>query len=400
MPRYRFAILFAVCSLAFMGNFIQYQVSALALDVMPMLGIDSVGFSTMFLIPMLAAVFFGIPFGLAGDKFGPKRVIAACFAVACAGGLLRMFTLESFPLQLVSLFCVGIGMTALSTNVVKTISLWFGAKTDTAVGVYYAVSCLGIVASQAAGGLYSSVFQAYAIAEVALVVITVLWVILGRDLPAGVEAPADKAALETFLVPAKNSSVWLIALAVGFSLSATTAFAGLLPQALEAGKGIDGLVAGNMAAAVTVASIFGCIAGPALCARFGRMKPYLVVVNIVSGAVMLSTWYVGLGAPLWTVLAAGGFLSAMTGPILQSLPVMIKGIGSRYAGSASGIISTVSLAMSFVLPIGVSAIAGESYAMNLALESICFVVSILPILLLPELGKRAQREHADGAQGE
>ena len=399
MPRYRFAILLAACSLAFMGNFIQYQVSALALDVMPMLGIDAVGFSTMFLIPMLAAVFFGIPLGLAGDKFGPKRVIAICFSVACAGGLLRLLTLQSFPLQLVSLFCVGIGMTALSTNVVKTISLWFGPKTDTAVGVYYAVSCLGIVASQAAGGLYSSVSQAYALAEAVLVAVTLLWVAVGRDLPKGAEAPADKAALETFLVPAKSRSVWLIALAVGFTLSASTAFAGLLPQALEAGKGIEGLVAGNMAAAVTVASIFGCVAGPTLCARFGRMRPYLLVVNILAGAVMLSTWYVGLGTPLWAVLAAGGFLSAMTGPILQSLPVVIEGIGSRFAGSASGIISTVSLAMSFALPIGVSAVAGSSYELNLALESICFVASILPIMLLPELGKRAQRGQA-GAESE
>lgn len=394
MPPYRYVILFAVCSLAFIGNFIQYQVSSLALDVMPMLGIDSVGFSTLFLIPMLAAVFFGIPLGLAGDKFGPKRVIATCFAIACAGGLLRIFTLTSFQLQLASLFCVGIGMTALTTNVVKTLALWFGQKTDTAVGVYYSVSCLGIIASQAAGGFYSSVFEAYVIAEVALALITLLWIVVGRNLPKGVAVPADKAALDTFLVPAKNRNVWLIALSVGFTLSATTAFAGLLPQALEAGKGIDGLLAGDMAAAVTAAGVFGCVAGPALCARLGHMKTCLVAVNCVAGIVMLATWHVPVGAPLWLVLAAGGFLSAMTGPVLQSLPVMLAGIGSRFAGSASGIISTVSLAMSFVLPIAISAVAGESYAMNLALESICFTASILPILFLPELGKRADRRKA------
>ena len=383
MPLRRFAILLSVCCLAFTGNFIQYQASALALDIMPMLEINSVGFSTMFLVPMLAAVFFGIPFGLAGDKFGPKRVVATCFAIACIGGLLRIITLYSYPLQLASLFLIGIGMAALSTNVVKTIALWFGSKTDTAVGVYYAVSCLGIVASQAVGELYDSVRQAYVIAEIALVAVTALWVIVDKNLPNGVNPPSEKPALNTFLVAAKNT----IALAVGFSLSSSTAFAGLLPQALESGKGMSGFAAGNMAASVTIASIFGCIAGPALCAHLKSFKPYLMIINIVASAAMLSVWYVEGNASLHFTLAASGFISAMTGPILQAMPVMMRGIGSRFAGSASGIIGTVSLAMSFLLPILISALPNENYEIDLIMQAACFATSILPIAMLSKIEK-------------
>lgn len=354
---------------------------------MPMLEINSVGFSTMFLVPMLAAVFFGIPFGLAGDKFGPKRVVATCFAIACVGGLLRIITLYSYPLQLASLFLIGIGMAALSTNVVKTIALWFGSKTDTAVGVYYAVSCLGIVVSQAVGELYDSVRQAYVIAEIALVAVTTLWVIVGKNLPKGVNPPTEKPALNTFLVAAKNANVWLIALAVGFTLSSSTAFAGLLPQALESGKGMGGFTAGNMAALVTIASIFGCIAGPALCTHLKSFKPYLMIVNVIASAAMLSVWYVEGNASLHFVLAASGFLSAMTGPILQAMPVMMKGIGSRFAGSASGIIGTVSLAMSFLLPILISALSNENYEINLIMQAVCFAISILPIAMLSKIEK-------------
>ncbi len=387
MPLRRFAILLSVCCLAFTGNFIQYQASALALDIMPMLEINSVGFFTMFLVPMLAAVFFGIPFGLAGDKFGPKRVVATCFAIACIGGLLRIITLYSYPLQLASLFLIGIGMAALSTNVVKTIALWFGSKTDTAVGVYYAVSCLGIVASQAVGELYDSVRQAYVIAEIALVAVTALWVIVDKNLPNGVNPPSEKPALNTFLVAAKNTNVWLIALAVGFTLSSSTAFAGLLPQALESGKGMSGFAAGNMAASVTIASIFGCIAGPALCAHLKSFKPYLMIINIVASAAMLSVWYVEGNASLHFTLAASGFLSAMTGPILQAMPVMMRGIGSRFAGSASGIIGTVSLAMSFLLPILISALPNENYEIDLIMQAACFATSILPIAMLSKIEK-------------
>lgn len=354
---------------------------------MPMLEINSVGFSTMFLVPMLAAVFFGIPFGLAGDKFGPKRVVATCFAIACVGGLLRIITLYSYPLQLASLFLIGIGMAALSTNVVKTIALWFGSKTDTAVGVYYAVSCLGIVVSQAVGELYDSVRQAYVIAEIALVAVTALWVIVDKNLPNGMNPPTEKPALNTFLVAAKNTNVWLIALAVGLTLSSSTAFAGLLPQALESGKGMSGFAAGNMAASVTIASIFGCIVGPALCAHFKSFKPYLMIISIVVSAAMLSVWYVEGNASLHFVLAASGFLSAMTGPILQAMPVMMKGIGSRFAGSASGIIGTVSLAMSFLLPILISALSNENYEINLIMQAVCFAISIIPIAMLSKIEK-------------
>lgn len=150
---------------------------------------------------------------------------------------------------------------------------------------------------------------------------------------------------------------------------------------------MGGFTAGNMAALVTIASIFGCIVGPALCAYFKSFKPYLMIINIVASAAMLSVWYVEGNASLHFVLAASGFLSAMTGPILQAMPVMMKGIGSRFAGSASGIIGTVSLAMSFLLPILISLLSNENYEINLIMQAVCFAISILPIALLSKIEK-------------
>ena len=137
-----------------------------------------------------------------------------------------------------------------------------------------------------------------------------------------------------------------------------------------------------MAALVTVASIFGCVAGPAFAGRFKQLKAYLVVTNVLAALVMFITWYAARGALLWTVLFLNGFITSMTGPILQAMPVHLKGIGSKYAGSASGIIQTVSLLMAFLLPIMITSLAGSDYTMNMGLESLCFLASIVPILLL------------------
>ena len=116
-------------------------------------------------------------------------------------------------------------------------------------------------------------------------------------------------------------------------------------------------------------------------------KPYLMIINIVASAAMLSVWYVEGNASLHFTLAASGFLSAMTGPILQAMPVMMRGIGSRFAGSASGIIGTVSLAMSFLLPILISALSNENYEINLIMQAACFAISILPIAMLSKIEK-------------
>lgn len=383
MRNYKFVMLVLVCCLAFIGNYMQYQVSAFALQIMPALGIDAVGFSALFLIPMLAAFFFGVPFGVFGDKWGPKRVVGVLFCFSFAGAVIRTFTLDSFPLQLVSMFLIGIGMTALQSNAVKILSLWFEKRADTTIGGYFAVSCLGIVVAQATGGLFESVTQGYGVAALATGVLVVCWNVFGRD-ASGELRPAeqDSEVLYAFQTAAKKRDVWLVALACGCTLAATTAYAGFLPQALEAGKGIDGLLAGNMAALVTVASIFGCVAGPAFAGRFKQLKAYLVVTNVLAALVMFITWYAASGALLWTVLFLNGFITSMTGPILQAMPVHLKGIGSKYAGSASGIIQTVSLLMAFLLPIMITSLAGSDYTMNMGLESLCFLASIVPILLL------------------
>lgn len=74
---YRWLILLLTCGLCFLGNFMQYQVAAYATVIMPQMNIDPVGFSSLFLAPMLAAVFFSLPFGSLGDRLGPKVVILA-----------------------------------------------------------------------------------------------------------------------------------------------------------------------------------------------------------------------------------------------------------------------------------------------------------------------------------
>lgn len=383
---YRFLILALACALAFMGNYLQYQVSALAVGVMATLAIDTAGFQLLFLIPMLAAVFFSIPFGILGDKFGPKRVVGIAFCIALAGSVIRLANLENFPLQLACMFCVGIGMAALTANNAKTLGLWFGKRTDFAMGFYYACSCLGISASQATASLAGSIEGSFAMGDIALAVVVILWWAFDRNVPRGASVPEDASTAPAFGHAAKSGNVWLIALSAGLALAATTGYAGILPQALELDRGFDTLVSGQMASLLTLASMVGCIATPFLCSRFSFTRSYLLCMGAMGAFVMLATWVVpGSGAAFLAVLLLNGFSTSLLGPVLQALPVVLPEVGPRYAGSAGGIIAEMSLLLSFCLPIVVSAIAGADYGLNFAIFSGVYAFAIVPVALLPKL---------------
>ncbi|MEI3377014.1 MAG: MFS transporter [Coriobacteriales bacterium] len=385
---YRFVILALACALAFVGNYLQYQVSALATDVMGRLHIGTAEFQLLFLVPMLAAVFFSIPFGVLGDKVGPKKVIACAFLVTLAGSVARFVDLQSFPLQVACMFMMGVGMSALTANNAKTLGLWFGARTDFAMGFYYAFSCLGISVSQATASMFGSTEGSYLFATMALCVVILCWLCFDRNVPKGGSVPSDAMSKPTFGPMLRVRNVWLIAFAAGLTLSTTTGYAGILPQALELSRGMETTVSGQMASFLTLASMAGCIATPVLCARFKTTKVYLVVAGIVGTFVMALTWMVpDSGMALLAMMLLNGFTTNLLGPILQSLPIVLPDIGSRFAGSAGGIIGEVSLMFSFALPIVISAISGFDYTMNLTLLSLCYGLSLVPIAFLPRLNE-------------
>lgn len=399
LPSWRWAIVSVVCLLCFMANYMQYQISALAVEVMPMLGIDTVGFSMLFLVPMLTAVFFSIPLGALGDRIGSKKVVTVCAAISVAGGFLRCFTLDSFTMQMISMFLLGMGISALNANLIKILGTWFREQTGFAMGLFYASSCVAIVIAQVCAGMFDSVFNSYMVAAVAMTVSWILWILLARDVPEGMPMPEPEPVFDYLKVAVKSPGVWLISIGVGFGLASTTAYSGFLPQALELGKGIDGVTAGLMAAIVTVGSFFGCIVGPAFCDKLGKFKGFLIFTTLIGAVSMFITWYTPVGFLLWAILVINGFFTAINGPILQSMPVLLPEIGDTYAGSAGGVIGTVSLLMSYFLPIAISAIAGVDYTLNMGLESLCFLLSAVPVFFLPELGRKAM-EAAASKKGE
>ncbi len=85
------------------------------------------------------------------------------------------------------------------------------------------------------------------------------------------------------------------------------------------------------------------------------------------------------------LLFIAGYCSSGFTPIIMSLPVRLKGIGTRYGGTAGGLLATIQLGGSVVLPTYVIApIAGTNYVLMFSLFALmmvlfCFVQLLLPI---------------------
>ena len=154
----------------------------------------------------------------------------------------------------------------------------------------------------------------------------------------------------------------------------------------ELDRGMDTVDAGLLASLLTCASMVGCVVTPLLCARCKSAKAYLGIVGAAGALVMAVTWFVsGHGAGLLALLLLNGFSTSMMGPILQAFPVMLPGIGTRFAGSAGGIIAEVSLLMSFALPVAVSAVAGTDYLVSFVMFGACYALALIPLCALPPL---------------
>ena len=179
-----------------------------------------------------------------------------------------------------------------------------------------------------------------------------------------------------------------------FRSLAATNYSGILPQAMVEMRGVDIMAANNMAAFLTIVSIFGSIIGPVWCQRSGKPRLVLVIICLLGGVVMIANWFSPIGIILWVLLFLNGIFSAASGPILQALPCQLPESGLKYAASAGGVIGSVSLIISYVLPIGIGMIAGTDYTLNFILEGIFFAVAFIPVLLLPRSLDRKRKAGA------
>ncbi|WP_094607685.1 hypothetical protein SPSIL_009590 [Sporomusa silvacetica DSM 10669] len=392
---YRWVILLIILLTHITLNYIYFQIGGLASLFIPALHLQPNQFAMALSIPMLACAIFGIPAGALSDRFGTKSVITIGLVITVISSFGRI-GVNSFGLFLAWTFTLGFGLAFLNANVAKILGAWFPPRQmGMAMGVYAAGAGVGIAVALATSALFQSIQTAFLTSAISVLCVFVLWLLLIKSKPAGVSALPVQPITESLGIVVRSKNVWVGAIAMLFYMGAYVTFSGYLSNALTLAKGINPVLAGLIASALTFAFILGSVFGPMLSSKIGLTKPFLAPTAFIGAICTYLAWTLPFGSFTWIFLIIAGIMFGTSIPLIMTLPMSLPEIGPVYAGTAGGFISTLQMAGAFFVPSYVILpLAGTNVDQVFLYTGIGFLIFGIVLLLLPELGLKAPMDNS------
>jgi len=392
---YRWVILLLVSIINFMFNACQFQVAALAYELIPQYGLTPSQYSSILNAPMLAAVFFCLFAGSLGDRFGIKRVISVGLLIGTTALFLRVLADNYLELFLCMLM-MGLLMPFVGANFAKLVGLWFPKEQiGVAFGIFFFIGMAGNTVSLNVTTYFPSISSAFLTSAFLMLALCLIWIILAKEKPAGVSLPPPMPLIRYTKVAIRSKNVWLGGFLAMLYMGATLSFTGFLPAALNSVHGISPSAAGFWTSVFTLGNMIGGFIGPLLVDRIGTMKPVIIALAITGAAFTFLSWITPVGALMGIFLLLGGTLTGAILPNINTLPLRFKEIGPVYAGSAGGIINMMQVSGAFFIPTFViSAIAGQNYDLLFILASLAFFLIAPVTIFLPTIRLREKSQNS------
>jgi len=293
-------------------------------------------------IGALPGVFMTLVGGIIGDRFGPKRILsAACLLVGLVGAL-RGLSFDFISLT-VTVFLYGMLSSMIPMNVFKTCSLWFSRQQlGLANGVLSMGMALGFMVgsmisatllSPWLGGWRNVLFLYGALA----ITLTIPWLLLRTTPAAGSLAGSRRPQSmgKTIRQVARVKNIWLLGLTILGVGGCVQATLGYLPLYL---RGLDWPAAsadGAAAAFHTVSMIF--VVPIALWSdKIGSRRKVLLATTlmIALGVGLLS---IVDGILVWVAIIMAGMVRDGFMAVFMTMIIETEGIGTAYAGTATGL---------------------------------------------------------------
>ena len=389
-----FAYVAVVCVILvlFWPNFAQYQLSPVALQIMPQFGLDSTQFSALFSAAMIPGIALSLVSGLLCGRFGIKRVVGIAAVVTAAALVARVFA-GDFPSLFTCMVLSGMVATFLNANTPKIMGMWFSAeKVGVAVGVSIASGTLAMAVGMGTGALFPSIEAMFIFTGAMAAVGAIAWWVLFREPPSQAlqagepDAGSQPSLGECLRAVVKSRNVWFVGIGLALVMATTMCLATFLPQVLQAMRGFDPVSAGGVASVLTFGNLAGSIFVPIINAKVGRMKPMLIAMSVMAAAGTAFAWQLPEGAAMTAGLFVTGFCMSGVVIMLMSMPVLLPEIGPVYAGTAGGVVSTLQLLGGVVVPSYIMVpLIGDNFALfYIVAGALCLAIAAIAALL-PEV---------------
>jgi NNP family nitrate/nitrite transporter-like MFS transporter len=342
----------AFCLIGAMGVYNQIVVGALGPLIMEEYGMSQTLLANMTLAPLIASLFLGLLTGNLGDKWGPTKVIDIFFVVTIAGVFLRIFV-SNFVGGFIAMLLIGVGAAAMGANMPKLLAAWFKpSQMGLAVGITMIGMAAGTGLAQATGALLGGPTQAFTITAIATTVLIAGFMLIVRDRPAYEPAPPPmpKGATSLLGETLRNPHAWLIAIGMALFSGWQMIFASQLPTLLVGEHELDLANAGALTSSFAWGGLAGCIIMPSLAAALGKMKPVIMGGALLAGVAAYAAWMVAPSPLMMVFLALAGCGGAAISCLITTAPALMPSIGPAKAGTAGGLMGTVSTIGGYALP--------------------------------------------------
>ena len=366
---YRWVMLIVISFVQIATNFANIQISAAAVTVITTLGLTTAQFGAVSACSFLGGGIFGIAFGGWGDRFGIKRVIGISLIITLIGGVYRIYA-TSFASLFISMFLIGLSMSALNSNSSKIVRMWFApSQMSFAMSVYIAMSTVGaVLALSTTPAIMNShsLTTVYIIGLIAILVATVVWFALAKVKPDGAPEVKEESVMTYISTAAKSPKLWVNAIAMFCIMGAFITCSAIVAVPLM-------------------------IILPAIWTKIGRIK-WGVIIQLVLGAVLLIvSWNMEFNVFAMALFILGVSFGGTTIPLMKQYPALLPDVDPKAIGSAGGIHATFQNFGAFFVPSYIlGSIVGEN--MNLIFYGVAAVWVIAAILMLicPEIGSKGK----------
>lgn len=314
----------------------------------------------------LSGVFAILIGGLLADRFGFKRMLViGCFLAGLAG-ILRGLS-DSFTSLIITMFLYGLLTTLTGPGIIKAISSWFSGKrlglangvmsTSFAFGFMVGAMLSATLLSPLLGG-WRNVMFFYGGLSIA---VSVLW-LFSRSDPIQNEPISDSpervSLRQSITLMARNKRIWLLALIMAGQVSAVQGILGYLPLYLR-DAGWMGTAADGALSAFHATSMLATVPIILLSDKLGSRKLVLFVTTLAT-AIGIGLLSITGGWGVWASVIMAGMMRDAFMAIHITMTIETEGVGSKYAGTAVGLIHTVAGLAEFASPPLGNSLAGIS----------------------------------------
>lgn len=375
---------------AFLGNYPQFQLSPLSGAIMEQYGLSQTQFLSAFSASMMPGILFSLVSGVLCDKFGVKKCIGVASIIVCIA-LIGRTASYNYPTLMACMLCAGLAGSFLNSNVNKLLSKWVAPeKMGAMVGLVLAGTPLAQFVGMSTTAYLPSVKVAFIVAAVLSIVVAIAWIAFVKDAPeqtVAVTAKQTSAPISlgrAIGIVTANKNIWIIGFSLFFMMGSIIALSSFLPLALQSIHGFSTQKAGTVTSVVMLGSLIGTVIGPMICAKLNSVKLYVFVCGILAGAGAAVALYISSLPLILLVFFVIGFTSNSIIPIMIAHVMSLGGVTFEIAGTAGGVVATIQILGTAVLPTYVIApIAGDNFYLYFILVGVCSALSGVIALLLP-----------------